>query len=123
MNINLGRWGEKKAVLYLTGKGYSILECNYRCRFGEIDIIAEKDEVIIFVEVKTRNSIEYGLPGEAITSLKKQHISNCLQFYLKQKGFYSQNCDFNFSHSYRIDLIEILKVKGRWYIRHNKNIF
>lgn len=62
-----GRRGEDAACAYLLRHGYSIVERNYRCRRGEIDIIAAKDGGAVFVEVKTRRSLKFGTPGMAVT--------------------------------------------------------
>ncbi|MEJ3404228.1 YraN family protein [Rathayibacter sp. YIM 133350] len=64
---DLGRWGEDLAADYLRQHGYRVLERNWRCRQGEIDVVAEHDGEIVFVEVKTRSSLAYGHPFEAIT--------------------------------------------------------
>ena len=66
----LGRDGEAIAVRHLEGKGYSIIDRNWRCAQGEIDIVARQNDETVFVEVKTRSSIAYGHPFEAITTKK-----------------------------------------------------
>ncbi len=82
---NIGQFGEDVASQYLIRKGYHILEQNLKVPFGEIDIIAEKNNCICFVEVKSRKSKKYGLPEEAITSHKKKKIIKVAQFYIKKK--------------------------------------
>src|ERR1700710_1897870 len=67
---DLGRRGEKLAADHLLASGYEVLERNWRCSQGEIDIVAFKDNEIVFVEVKTRSSVAYGHPLEAITVSK-----------------------------------------------------
>jgi putative endonuclease len=79
---NLGRWGEKKAAIYLEKQGFKILEQNARTAYGEIDIVASKSGTIIFVEVKTRRSKAYGNPEESITQEKREHIINSGRAYL-----------------------------------------
>lgn len=64
---DLGRRGEECAAVYLTDAGYRLLERNWRCQQGEIDLIAEHDGLIVFVEVKSRSSVAFGHPFEAIT--------------------------------------------------------
>ncbi|HNR65418.1 MAG TPA: YraN family protein [Atribacterota bacterium] len=81
---NTGSIGEKLAKYYLSQKGYHILEQNYRAIFGEIDIIAEKNNCICFVEVKCRTSDKYGFPEESITAHKKNKIIKVAQLYIKQ---------------------------------------
>jgi putative endonuclease len=66
----LGRDGEAIAVRHLEGKGYRIIDRNWRCAQGEIDIVARQNDETVFVEVKTRSSIAYGHPFEAITTQK-----------------------------------------------------
>ena len=77
-----GKWGESVAADFLAARGFDILERNYRSRFGEIDIIASKEEVIHFIEVKTRRGKDWGYPLEAITPGKLGHIRRTAQFYL-----------------------------------------
>lgn len=69
-----GRWGEAAAAAYLRQKGYAIDAANYRTRFGEIDLIASKDDLIVFVEVKLRASAEFARPMEFVTPAKQQKI-------------------------------------------------
>ena len=82
---SLGRWGEDLALDFLKGRGMKILERNYRCPAGEIDIIARSGRHIIFVEVKTRRSELFGSPQEAVNQRKQQQISRVAQWYLEQK--------------------------------------
>lgn len=82
---NIGYVGENLARAYLLKKGYRILEQNYKVSFGEIDIIAEKNNCICFVEVKSRKSDKYGPPEEAITRHKQKKIIKVAQLYIKQK--------------------------------------
>lgn len=82
----LGNWGEKVAALHLEGLGYTILARNWRCAFGEIDIVAQKPTpegpLIAFVEVKTRRGRSMGSPEEAITPRKAQKLVQLAQMYL-----------------------------------------
>jgi len=73
-NQRIGKWGEDTAADYLTQRGYEIIARNIRTPYGEIDIIAKQNDITIFVEVKTRTSNTMGLPEEAITSRKRQHM-------------------------------------------------
>jgi putative endonuclease len=77
-----GIWGEAQVASYLRKKGYQILAHGYRCRFGEIDLVASKDDVVCFVEVKTRSSVEHGLPREAVTPQKQEKLRKTASFYL-----------------------------------------
>lgn len=109
-----GYWGEEVAVKYLKNRGYEILGRNFRCRAGEIDIIARDGSVQVFIEVKSRKRVDYGLPCEAINYTKKQHI-------LKTAAYYNM-LHRSFNQEIRIDSIEILVKGGQAYIRHLKNI-
>jgi putative endonuclease len=81
---NTGNTGEKIARYYLNKKGYHILEQNYKVSFGEIDIIAEKNNCICFIEVKSRRSDICGSPEESITQYKKNKIIKVAELYIKQ---------------------------------------
>ena len=70
---------------YLLDSGYKILEKNFRCAIGEIDVIAEKNKRIIFIEIKTRSNAHFGLPQEAVTSAKQVKLARLAEWYLKEK--------------------------------------
>jgi putative endonuclease len=70
----IGNLGERVAASYLRSNGYEIIETNYRCPYGEIDIIARKDATLVFVEVRTKTSTLYGSPEESITRTKMEHL-------------------------------------------------
>ena len=92
-----GSWGEDRAARYLRLHGYRIVERNFRCRQGEIDIIAERYGELCFVEVKTRQGFDYGRPCESINEEKKQHIRRTAKEYieeLKRNGYYPRRVDF-----------------------------
>ena len=78
----IGKRGELAVARYLREHGYTVLTANYRCRFGEIDIIAENGQYIIFVEVKTRREGSISSPLEAVTSAKRRKIVRTAQMYL-----------------------------------------
>lgn len=82
----IGDAGEDFAAKILTMQGYQILERKYRSKAGEIDIIAEKSDELIFVEVKTRKSVNFGTPAESVTLGKQRHIRNTASYYLKSHG-------------------------------------
>lgn len=99
---NRGLWGENKAVEFLKAKNYTILARlarNYHSRFGEIDIIARKQNTIIFVEVKTRKNTAFGFPAEFVDYQKQQKIMKTAQLYI--------NDNFNAEFDYRFDIIEV----------------
>lgn len=80
----IGKLGEKIAKNYLKKKGYKILEQNYHTRYGEIDLVILKEEKIIFVEVKTRTSKEFGWPEESISRKKLTHLILAAQIFLQK---------------------------------------
>ncbi len=79
----IGKSGEKKAAELLEKKGYLIVERNYRHRRGEIDLIARKDNLLLFVEVKTRTgNADWGYPEEAVTNKKARKVVSCANAYI-----------------------------------------
>ena len=79
----LGRWGERVAAEHLEGLGYIILERNYRCPIGEIDIVARHGEYLVFVEVRTKRSRALGTPEESITLSKQHRLIDLAQTYIQ----------------------------------------
>ncbi len=97
----LGADGEEIAVQFLLEQNYKILKTNFRVgRLGEIDIIARFGEYICFIEVKTRRSLNYGTPGEAVTALKQKKIKQLASIFLSKT--------FNANQYIRFDVIEII---------------
>lgn len=84
MNLSVGRLGETKASAYLESLGFRILHRNYRTKVGEIDIVAKRDHIVYFIEVKTRKSVKYGKPHEAVTHSKQIHMKRAAQWYVLQ---------------------------------------
>ncbi len=82
--MKLGEKGEGVAVKYLRKKGYKIIVQNFKTSIGEIDIIARDGDTLAFIEVKTRESIEFGQPFEAVNRFKKRKIVNVATLYLKK---------------------------------------
>jgi len=78
-----GILGEKLAAEYLTRQGYEIIETNFRCKEGEVDIIAKEGEFLVFVEVRAKHNRNYGTPEESVTARKKQHLRNVAARYLE----------------------------------------
>lgn len=107
----LGVSGEQKAIEYLKEKGYLILNKNYQCSIGEIDIICKKNNVIVFVEVKQRETLKFGHPREAVTPYKINKIKMVATNYLKFNKLTNQKI--------RFDVIDILADK----ITHIENCF
>lgn len=81
-NREVGTQFEQKAAKYLQDKGYLLLEKNFRCKIGEIDLIAKDEEYLCFVEVKYRSTAQKGYPAEAITPSKIRKITRTAQFYM-----------------------------------------
>ena len=109
-NKELGALGEKKAQSYLKRLGWKILETNYKTRFGEVDIIAQKKDVIAFVEVKTRLTDEYGTPSQAVNYERQRRYINAARYYFAGRQI---NC------TVRFDVIEILRDE----LNHIENAF
>jgi len=90
-----GKEGEERAVKTLKKEGYTILEKNFRTRFGEIDIIAEEKGCLVFVEVKKRNTPNFGDPFHAINQRKRQHLIKSALFYMKSHGSFNRKVRFD----------------------------
>jgi putative endonuclease len=84
-HIELGAYGENQACKYLKKKGYQILKKDFRCKIGQIDIIARDGDTLCFIEVKCRSSCSFGQPEEAITWKKKQRIKKIAEYYMLRK--------------------------------------
>jgi putative endonuclease len=113
--LSLGRMGEDVAAKILKGAGYRIIERNYRCRGGEIDIVALDGKTVVFVEVKTRSSEEYGSPQLAVDGRKQRQLTRAAMTYLKEKRL--------LAWSARFDVVGIV-VRGKSHeVEHIKNAF
>jgi putative endonuclease len=93
--IRMGKLGEDLAVAYLQKAGYRILAQNYRCLYGEVDIIALDGDVIVFIEVKSRKSERFGQPQEAVGLEKQKKLSRISLHYLQQKRLENRNARFD----------------------------
>jgi len=102
--IRTGKKGEDIAVAFLKRAGYRILERNFKCPFGEIDIVAKDRDTVVFVEVKSRRSEEYGDPQVAVGLEKQKRISKISLKYLEEKHLYP--CDARF------DVVAIKMLPG-----------
>ena len=109
-----GAWGEIYSSRYLRGKGYSVLCANYRSKSGEIDLVAEKDGVICFVEVKTRSEGQFFSPAEAVDSAKEENIKNTASAFMSQ---------LKRTDKIRFDIIEVILDNKTYRIRHIINAF
>ena len=102
-NKELGQEGEQLAANYLKNKGWSILEMNYRFSRSEIDLIAPKNDLLIFVEVKTRTNTSYGLPEDFVDEQKAKNIMKGADHYIKE---------IDWNRNIRFDIISIIKHKS-----------
>ena len=101
-----GARGEKLAQDFLKKRGYRILETNYRCPEGEVDIIAWYEDSLVFVEVRTKTSLEFGTPEESITSAKKRRMRASAMYYRQTHG--------NALLPWRIDVVAVeLDQRGK----------
>jgi len=117
-NRCVGNLGEEVAVNFLVGKGYKILERNFRCKGGEVDIVARdpSDKSLVFVEVKARKDLSYGVPQLAVNTFKQRQISKAALTWLSKKRQHDQNA--------RFDVVAILlDTNGLHKIEHIINAF
>ena len=117
-NRGIGDLGEALAAAFLEGNNYRILERNYRCKGGEVDIVARdpRDKSLVFVEVKTRRDLSYGVPQLAVTPFKQRQISKAAQTWLARNRQQDANA--------RFDVIAILLAEsGPHKIEHIENAF
>lgn len=112
-NLELGKKGEIEARKYLESMEYAIVAKNFKCTYGEIDIIAMDKEELVFVEVKTRCSQKYGEARDAVDKIKKKHIKKAATFYIHENELENKFI--------RFDVIEVYLKDEKFYIRHIKN--
>lgn len=103
----IGKLGEDLATKYLYSINYKIIDRNFSCRQGEIDIIARDGNELVFIEVKTRTNSCYGKPAEAVNYIKQQHIEKVAKYYIYKNHLENEYI--------RFDIVEV-------YISNNKNI-
>ncbi len=112
----IGGCGETLALRHYQRQGYRRLETNYRCRMGEVDIIVQApDGTLVFAEVKTRSPSAPILPREAVTPSKRRKLVLAAQHYLAGHGLSDPLM--------RFDVVEVLRIEGRQYVRHTENAF
>ena len=102
---SLGERGETAACGFLEAQGYKILEKNYKCKLGEIDVITRRQGRLAFVEIKTRTSTQFGTPQEAVNLQKQEKIFKVAQWYLKEKKILKSPIAF--------DVVAILWKEGQ----------
>lgn len=106
-----GNAAEVVAARFLEGKGYKILAHQFRTRFGEIDLVAEKDDELVFVEVKARKNLNYGYPEAAVDDRKMRKLAAAADIYMEQQK--KDDC------LYRFDVLAmLLKEDGGFEIEH-----
>jgi putative endonuclease len=110
-----GDQGEDRAAAFLRKEGYRILERNYRCPLGEMDIIAREGKTVVFVEVKARSSDRFGSPQAAIGPQKQRRMTAIALFYLKGKGWLDTPA--------RFDVAAVNLQEGRETVTLHKNAF
>ena len=113
-HLLFGQSGEKAAAAYLAGQGYNIVHRNYRYKRAEIDLIAQKEKLLVFVEVKTRKSDRYGFPEEAVNQKKTDLFLLAADHYIDQT---------NWQHDVRFDIISVTGNENNWHIHHIEDAF
>lgn len=113
----IGKLGEDLSYQYLQKNNYKIIERNFTCRQGEIDIVAKdnRKKELVLIEVKTRTNFKYGNPCEAVNKQKKKHIYYAGQYYIYKNRI--KNIPI------RLDVIEIYIKNGTYNLNHIKNAF
>jgi len=114
-NADLGSYGQKLAEDYLIANSYQILETNFRCHSGEIDIIARDGAYIAFVEVKYRRGLAHGYPREAVGPYKQRHIRRVAEYYIMKNNLSNQD--------FRFDVLEIIDMAEKPEITLISNAF
>ena len=104
----LGPWGEALAAAFLRKRGYHIVATNYRSRYGEIDIIAENAEYLVFAEVKTRTGAMLDRPAAAVDARKQNRLILAAQYYLQHSPYADA--------SIRFDVVEVTPAGDAWQI-------
>jgi len=113
--ITTGKEGEKIAAAYLKKNGYRIIEINFRCPIGEIDIVAKEKNDLVFVEVKTRKSMELGYPEQAVGIRKQKKMSQLALWYLQKRKIADTNA--------RFDVVAVTLIPEKNEVKLIKNAF
>ena len=111
----IGLAGQEAAEIFLQNKGYNVLARNYRIKTGEVDLVLQHGTYIVFVEVKFRKGLGYGLPREAVGHKKQQRIINTALHYLTRHKLTESDI--------RFDVVEVLEQHGQLYAAHIENAF
>lgn len=113
--LSIGKIGESLAVTHLEARGCRILARNYRAGRGEIDLIVRDGQFIVFVEVKTRRSLKFGVPQAAVTRQKQRQISKIALTYLQSKNLWDTPCRFDvigIHLSHRSELLHLEHIES-----------
>ena len=116
-NKDIGAYGEDISESYLRNLGYSILHKNFRCKSGEIDLIASNKNYICFIEVKTRYGKNFGIPAESVFYSKQHKIFKTAQMYIYMKNIMNTN--------FRFDVIEVIlnAENNNYIVNHIEDAF
>ena len=109
--LNIAKTGELLALKHLKTRGCKILAQNYRVRRGEIDLIVQDGEFTVFVEVKTRRSLRFGLPQAAVTLQKQRQISKVALAYLQARNLLDASCRFDVIAIHLSPQLELLRLE------------
>ncbi|MEN0003467.1 MAG: YraN family protein [Bacteroidota bacterium] len=111
----VGQAGEAFAASYLQAKGYTLLEQNWRYSRAEVDIIAKEGDVLVFVEVKTRSNLAFGLPEDFVTKRQEQYLAEAASVYMEHIGH---------DWEVRFDIIGVRwKANGQHQLKHYPDAF
>jgi putative endonuclease len=113
--VLLGKEGERLAERYLQKKGYKLVERNYRCTAGELDLIVLDQRVVVFVEVKTRTGHRFGTPLEAVEFRKQRKMIQAAQFFLAEKRLQHRDA--------RFDVVGVSWAGREPFVEHIENAF
>ncbi|GAB3891485.1 YraN family protein [Spirosoma agri] len=109
-----GKQGEAEAVRYLQDKGYEIMTRNYRYQHAEIDLVARKGKILVFVEVKTRSNLSYGNPEEFVSYTKSRLVMKAAEHYVFAH---------NWLHDVRFDIVAVTLAGSELRVRHIEDAF
>ncbi len=100
-NQRIGKWGEKLAENFLTAHGMQVIDRNVYTPYGELDLVARQDDMIVFVEVKARTNMSFGYPETALNARKKAHLVDAASFYMQE------HLELDANTGWRVDVIAI----------------
>lgn len=115
-HLSLGRRGEEAAAAHLAGRGYKVLDRNWRGRGGELDIVCEKKKTLVFAEVKTRTEGQMAAPHDALTPAKRRNLSRAAGQWLTEHEAWGRPCRFDL-------LAVVVDAAGQTRVEHVENAF